>query len=261
MTLKPKLPFAHVGFVHILVAAFPPNAPRESPTHVGRRSSPAMAEPEQSRLPLELLAYLASSPLPAVAFPNPITSVEQLQAPLSQNQALQDLLGGASLAACTTEEQRQQLVKLFAGRRGELEEIELDLRVPATAEIRTLRFRLNRSLRTLILTATPTSPISFAPPSPSPSTAKTGSLSPSTDCSTTTISTNVPTKPPPVTKPPVFSLPADSPVELQELAAMTWDAPIGLLWADLYLNVLWCNKRWFELAGEQSFYLFRASRR
>ncbi|ORY53382.1 hypothetical protein BCR35DRAFT_310513 [Leucosporidium creatinivorum] len=204
-----------------------------------------MVEPGARPLPLELLAYVASLPLPALVFSNPTSTVEELQAPIAQNKALQEVLGGSTLAACLTKVQQKEVLKLFAGRKGSVEEIELDLRIPATGETRIMRFSITRSLRVLILTAIPPSPISFAFPSPSP---------PSTEASAphssiTTITTDAPTKPPASPKPPVFSLPPDSPVELQELAAMTWDAPIGLLWADLYLNVLWCNKRWFELAG------------
>lgn len=215
---------------------------------------------EPCRLPLELLAYVAQLPLPAIVFSHPTTTAEELRAPLTQNKALQEIVG-PSLVACMTDRQQEQLLKLFAGRRAGLEEIELDLRIPTTGETRTLRFNLNRSLRTLVLTAIPPAPISFALPSPSISPSKVSAPSSQADSSTTIISTSTTTKPPPAPKPPVFSLPPNSPVELEELAAMTWDAPIGLLWADLYLNVLWCNKRWFELAGGLSSGSTRISRR
>lgn len=214
-----------------------------------------MSEIGASRVPRELLDYIREQPLAAVAYANPVATHAHLMAPLAQSEAWTNLLGGHSLVDCLFEEQVQLLLAMLTGRRGQREEMDLELRLPTTKDTLHLHLKLSRSIRVLVLTAIPPAPIYYTKPSSAaqspnlPSRAE-DSPHPARPSLTTTISTGAPGPTLPRPQPPAFRLPRDSPVGTFELCHLAWDAPIGLLWADRNLNVLWCNKRWFQLAGE-----------
>lgn len=215
----------------------------------------SMSETGASRVPRELLDYIKEQPLAAVAYANPVATHAHLKAPLAQSEAWTKLLGGHSLVDCLFEEQVQLLLAMLTGRRGQHEEMDLELRLPTTKNTLHLHLKLSRSIRLLVLTAIPPEPISYSTPtsaaqSPKHSSRAEGGPHPTRPSLTTTISTGAPPPILPRPQPPTFRLPRDSPVGTFELCSLAWDAPIGLLWADRNLNVLWCNKRWFQLAGE-----------
>lgn len=198
-----------------------------------------------------LLDFVSALPLPVVAWRRDASSAEDLASPVVVNQPLKELLRGLEMSSCLTKESSSRLRRLIAG--DEDQKINLALQVH-DAHLH-VQFKVHRAPPLVILTAIPVSSSFDRSPRSSTGTATIiGAVNgrkislPSPDCRD--VWRAAPDSlPPPTSSAPIFSL-RNSPMTRQHFARLASDAPIGLFFCNLQLEVIWVNDRWVELVGE-----------
>lgn len=204
-----------------------------------------------AELSSDLASYLSSSLLPIVAFPFPPPDPSTLPTPLLENQALKDLLLGRHLDE-VLDHDGQRLVRhavegaAQSGLEGnnKMDDLEFDIESSKsrwqvtrtnsatilTAIVMPLLDNLSSSLRSLSLDKSP-----FVPRTAPPTLI--------TRNSSNSLSSSA--------RPPAPQTPVDSPrpfptnMSIEELALLAVNAPIGLNYLSLDMEILWANERWY----------------